>query len=442
MGNRCHCSLRQNDAEERDLSSAPGASDCSPRGEGCKQTNEVGGKKKVRRASSKFTYLVEGLYGSNLEVLEAINECRRLANLHDLVNSELVWRLAQCRLRRNRGASEPIYVSSRKRLVREFLDSTTKFSNRETEKQSSRDQLSMENLTAEASESSDEFLSSPQLAPRDDSFRNTRTLTLVDIACFPHRAPITRAATDPPAAGVWVQPRVGPSAALRTDLDGATYFGAEIEGKKNGFGKQVWPDKSIFEGFWLNDLPHGFGFAVFPDGDYYCGQWRQNQMHGFGLFHARGRVEFLGEFEANEARGFCEQTGQLGDKFVGIVSNKGLQKGLATFSWGSFEGSFNANLAHGFGTLRTPVIVFVASFVQGTPQGPYHCASPKDANQGLSLTGEIKVPDFSVIVSGKQFLLNSNFETSDELKLPSVIKTQILEILNAINEIPLVRLSF
>ena len=442
MGNRCHCSLKQNDAEERDLSSAPGASDWAIAAESCKQTNEVGVRKKVRRASSKFTYLVEGLYGSNPEMLEAINECRRLANLHDLANSELVWRLAQCRLRRNRGATEPIYVSSRKRLVREFLDSTVKFSNRETENPSSGDQLSMENLTAEVSASSDEFLSSPQLAPRDDSFRNTRTLTLVDLSCSPRRSPLTRAATDPPATSVWVQPRVGPSAALRTDLDGATYFGAEVEGKKNGFGKQVWPDKSIFEGFWLNDLPHGFGFAVFPDGDYYCGQWRQNQMHGFGLFHAKGRVEFLGEFEANEARGFCEQTGLLGDKFVGTVSSKGLQKGLATFSWGSFEGPFQANLAHGFGTLRTPVIVFVATFVKGRPQGPYHCASPKDAFNGLSLSGEIKVPDFSVIIAGRQFLLNSNFETSDELKLPTNIKNQTLEILNAIKEIPLVQLSF
>lgn len=38
---------------------------------------------------------------------------------------------------------------------------------------------------------------------------------------------------------------------------------------RTGFGTQVWPDGTTFEGFWLNDKANGTGRMVLSNGNWY-----------------------------------------------------------------------------------------------------------------------------------------------------------------------------
>lgn len=40
---------------------------------------------------------------------------------------------------------------------------------------------------------------------------------------------------------------------------------------RDGFGTQVWPDGSRYEGYWANDKANGQGKLVHADGDVYEG---------------------------------------------------------------------------------------------------------------------------------------------------------------------------
>lgn len=44
-------------------------------------------------------------------------------------------------------------------------------------------------------------------------------------------------------------------------------------GDKDGKGKQVWPDGSVYEGWWMNDKANGKGRLIHGDGDVYEGDW-------------------------------------------------------------------------------------------------------------------------------------------------------------------------
>ena len=42
---------------------------------------------------------------------------------------------------------------------------------------------------------------------------------------------------------------------------------------KEGYGLQVWPDGSKFEGFWKDDMTNGYGRFILADGDVFVGEW-------------------------------------------------------------------------------------------------------------------------------------------------------------------------
>jgi hypothetical protein len=50
---------------------------------------------------------------------------------------------------------------------------------------------------------------------------------------------------------------------------GAKYVGQFHNGMRNGRGKQVWEDFSLYEGYWRNDKANGRGRLIHPDGDVY-----------------------------------------------------------------------------------------------------------------------------------------------------------------------------
>ena len=53
--------------------------------------------------------------------------------------------------------------------------------------------------------------------------------------------------------------------------EGQIYSGQwnENTNTKEGYGLQVWPDGSKFEGFWFDDKAKGYGRFILADGDVY-----------------------------------------------------------------------------------------------------------------------------------------------------------------------------
>lgn len=71
--------------------------------------------------------------------------------------------------------------------------------------------------------------------------------------------------------------------------NGATYQGQWLNGQRDGYGTQLWPDGSRYEGQWQNDKANGQGRLIHADGDVYEGQWVNDKAEGEGTYsHANG----------------------------------------------------------------------------------------------------------------------------------------------------------
>ena len=71
--------------------------------------------------------------------------------------------------------------------------------------------------------------------------------------------------------------------------NGAKYTGEWLDGKRDGYGVQIWVDGSRYEGNWKNDKANGDGKLFHADGDVYEGGWMDDKAHGYGKYtHANG----------------------------------------------------------------------------------------------------------------------------------------------------------
>jgi len=51
--------------------------------------------------------------------------------------------------------------------------------------------------------------------------------------------------------------------------NGTKYVGEFDRGMRNGRGKQVWDDYSLYEGYWKDNKANGRGRLIHPNGDVY-----------------------------------------------------------------------------------------------------------------------------------------------------------------------------
>lgn len=80
--------------------------------------------------------------------------------------------------------------------------------------------------------------------------------------------------------------------------NGAKYTGEWLVGTqiREGRGTQVWPDGSIYEGYWKNNQTQGLGRLIHADGDVYEGEWRQDKAHGHGTYLHLDGAKYEGEW--------------------------------------------------------------------------------------------------------------------------------------------------
>ena len=69
--------------------------------------------------------------------------------------------------------------------------------------------------------------------------------------------------------------------------NGARYTGEWLESNpqvRQGKGSQIWPDGSMYEGYFVNDRASGKGRLIHADGDVYEGMWKEDKAHGYGIY--------------------------------------------------------------------------------------------------------------------------------------------------------------
>lgn len=65
--------------------------------------------------------------------------------------------------------------------------------------------------------------------------------------------------------------------------NGAQYTGEWLKDKpsvRSGRGTQVWPDGSMYEGYWKDSMAFGEGRLIHADGDVYLGAWVNDKADG------------------------------------------------------------------------------------------------------------------------------------------------------------------
>jgi hypothetical protein len=92
---------------------------------------------------------------------------------------------------------------------------------------------------------------------------------------------------------------------LQTIENEARYQGEWIAGTniRDGRGFQIWPDGSLYEGYWKDNKANGKGRLIHADGDVYEGEWKDDKAHGYGVYmHADG-ARYEGEWKEDKQHG-------------------------------------------------------------------------------------------------------------------------------------------
>ena len=115
---------------------------------------------------------------------------------------------------------------------------------------------------------------------------------------------------------------------------GHKYDGTWIRGKNIMYGKGtlIYPDGSIYDGWFKNNYPHGFGRLIWSTRDVYEGEWAEGEMHGMGVIRYHNGNRYEGQFINHTRYGQGVLLYADGDKYDGPWKND-LEHGIATFTY-------------------------------------------------------------------------------------------------------------
>ena len=120
---------------------------------------------------------------------------------------------------------------------------------------------------------------------------------------------------------------------------------------RHGKGKQIWPDGSMYEGYWDNDRANGKGRLIHANGDAYEGDWKNDKAHGYGFYIHSDGAKYEGQWINDKQHGNGIEIWPDGAKYQGKYEN-GLKHGSGKFEWAdnsSYEGEFSQNNIYGKG---------------------------------------------------------------------------------------------
>ena len=76
----------------------------------------------------------------------------------------------------------------------------------------------------------------------------------------------------------------------------AKYIGKKVNGLKDGFGVQEWPDGAKYLGLFLNNKANGYGMFFHRDSDSYKGEFLEDKLHGYGIYTHSNGASYEGEW--------------------------------------------------------------------------------------------------------------------------------------------------
>ena len=99
----------------------------------------------------------------------------------------------------------------------------------------------------------------------------------------------------------------------------AKYAGQWMKGTniRIGKGKQIWPDGSIYEGWWSDNKANGNGRLIHADGDVYNGAWLDDKAHGYGTYAHLDGAQYEGNWQMDKQHGHGIETWPDGAKYDG-----------------------------------------------------------------------------------------------------------------------------
>ena len=113
--------------------------------------------------------------------------------------------------------------------------------------------------------------------------------------------------------------------------DKSEYRGTFLNGKKDGIGTYRWLDNSKYEGEWKENKLDGYGIYTFKDNSVYKGEFKGNRMSGIGEFSFPGVKTYIGYFHRDCREGFGILVWHRDNKaFIGFWKNN-QKNGLGKF---------------------------------------------------------------------------------------------------------------
>ena len=129
------------------------------------------------------------------------------------------------------------------------------------------------------------------------------------------------------------------------------YKGLFKNGVKSSYGREDWPDKSVYFGEFSENFKHGNGKFVWGNGNEFEGQFQHGDISGTGVFKWKNGKAYCGQWKKNKMHGFGEFLWPDGKKYIGYY-RKDVKHGDGTLIWPDgreYEGQWKHGLQHGVG---------------------------------------------------------------------------------------------
>ena len=136
---------------------------------------------------------------------------------------------------------------------------------------------------------------------------------------------------------------------------------------KEGFGVQIWPNGSLYIGFFSRGERNYQGRLIFQNGDFYEGDWINGVANGYGKYHHEDGTIYEGEFVEDKQEGTGKELWKDGSVYIGDFKDS-LKWGNGCFVWrdGSmYKGSLVRNQLQGKGNFRFKIPVVLILMIRG-----------------------------------------------------------------------------
>jgi len=111
--------------------------------------------------------------------------------------------------------------------------------------------------------------------------------------------------------------------------EGEWLVGTDI---RQGKGMQVWPDGSMYEGYWKDSKANNKGRLIHADGDVYDGYWQDDKAHGYGVYSHLDGAKYQGDWREDKQHGEGLETWPDGASYRGNYED-GRKHGHGCFTW-------------------------------------------------------------------------------------------------------------